>query len=44
MTQIFAIVVIAGAVLVLTVVGAEVGVIIAAIGVFGLIYEQSQSQ
>ncbi len=43
LTTIFVLITIAGAVLVLTVVGAEVGVIVAAIGVFGLVVEASKT-
>jgi len=39
LSTIFVVLTITGAVLVMTLVGAEVGVIIAAIGVFGLAYE-----
>jgi hypothetical protein len=43
LTTIFVIVTIFGAVLVLTLVGAEVGVIVAAIGVIGLVVEASKA-
>jgi hypothetical protein len=40
--KLFVVVTITGAVLVLTLLGAEVGVIVAAIGLFGILYESSK--